>query len=218
MRTKISKIAKDLNVGVSTVSDFLRKNNIEVDANPNARVDDNAVALLMREFSNDKADKDQSDQRTNSRREDRKAKTERKGDATAAPGLKVLGKIDLDTLNQRSSQGGGGGRHQRGNKSSKQSSQNNNNNSASRPQQQKENRPDSAESKPENRTEKIVNNRPKNEQRPAQRQEAQKAPAKPEAQAPRQNEQAHQQAPKPQEAAPQEAPKAEESTASSGVF
>lgn len=58
MRTKISKIAKDLNVGVGTAVDFLRRHSIDVDNNPNARIDDNAVQLLTREFSNDKADKD----------------------------------------------------------------------------------------------------------------------------------------------------------------
>ena len=101
MRTKISKIAKDLNVGVNTAVEFLRKHNIEVDTNPNSRIDDDAVSLLMQEFSSDKADKAQSDQRTNSRREDRKAKSERRPDEPSGSGglgLKVLGKIDLSTV------------------------------------------------------------------------------------------------------------------------
>ena len=100
MRTKISKIAKDLNVGVNTVVEFLRRQNIEVDTNPNARIDDDAVSLLMGAFSSDKADKAQSDQRTNSRREDRKAKNERRSDENGGgvAGLKVLGKIDLSAL------------------------------------------------------------------------------------------------------------------------
>ena len=47
MRTKISKVAKDLNVGVSTAVEFLRKHNIEVEeGNINARIDDDAVQLL----------------------------------------------------------------------------------------------------------------------------------------------------------------------------
>ena len=59
MRTKISKVAKDLNVGVNTAVEFLRKHNIEVDeGNPNARIDSDAVDLLMQEFSNDKTAKD----------------------------------------------------------------------------------------------------------------------------------------------------------------
>lgn len=51
MRTKISKVAKDLNVGVGTAAEFLRKHNIDVDNNPNSRIDDDAVALLTKEFS-----------------------------------------------------------------------------------------------------------------------------------------------------------------------
>ena len=107
MRTKISKIAKDLNVGVNTAVEFLRKHNIEVDTNPNSRVDDAAVSLLTREFSSDKADKAQSDQRTTTRLENRnKARNERRPDDNAGSGvagLKVLGKIDLSAIEGGSS-------------------------------------------------------------------------------------------------------------------
>ena len=49
MPTKISKVAKDLNVGVNTAVEFLRKRNIIVEeGNLNARIDDNAVALLKK--------------------------------------------------------------------------------------------------------------------------------------------------------------------------
>ena len=54
MRTKISKVARDLNVGVSTAVEFLRKHNIEVDEGPNARIDSDAVDMLTKEFSSDK--------------------------------------------------------------------------------------------------------------------------------------------------------------------
>ena len=96
MRTKISKIAKDLNVGVGTATEFLKKHNIEVANDPNARIDDDAVELLTREFSSDKADKDKSNDRTISRRESRKKGPADEPAAPAMPGLKVLGKIDLD--------------------------------------------------------------------------------------------------------------------------
>ncbi len=67
MRQKISKLAKELNVSVSTAADFLRKNGVEVagigdhkntwaevaaDA-LNARIDERAVAMLQKEFSKD---------------------------------------------------------------------------------------------------------------------------------------------------------------------
>ena len=50
MPTKISKVAKDLNVGVNTAVEFLRKHNVNVDDNPNARIDDEAVELLVKEY------------------------------------------------------------------------------------------------------------------------------------------------------------------------
>ena len=53
-KTKISKVAKDLNVALPTVIDFLRSKNISVDENPNTRIEDDVVQLLMSEFSKDK--------------------------------------------------------------------------------------------------------------------------------------------------------------------
>ncbi|MDE7376642.1 MAG: translation initiation factor IF-2 N-terminal domain-containing protein, partial [Muribaculaceae bacterium] len=59
-KTKISKVAKDLNISVGTVVDFLRSKSIEVEDNINARIDDHAVDLLMGEFRRDKDLKKQS--------------------------------------------------------------------------------------------------------------------------------------------------------------
>ena len=50
-KTKISKVAKDLNVSLPTVIEFLRKKNITVDENPNTRLEDDVVGLLMNEFT-----------------------------------------------------------------------------------------------------------------------------------------------------------------------
>lgn len=98
MSNKISKVAKDLNVGVSTVVEFLQRHDISVDNNPNARIDDKAVDLLMSEFSSDKDAKKKADDRIKSRAEEKKARNDRNTSetgASSAPGLKVLGKIDL---------------------------------------------------------------------------------------------------------------------------
>ncbi len=103
MPTKINKVARDLNVGVGTAVEFLRKHKIEVDDNPNARISDEAVDLLTKEFSKDKASKSQSEQMTAARRvEKRPAKPERvrpaedvKTAAPQGPQLKVVGRIDL---------------------------------------------------------------------------------------------------------------------------
>lgn len=52
-KTKISKIAKDLNVGLPTVFEFLNKNDITIDESPNTRVEDNIVEMLLKEFDKD---------------------------------------------------------------------------------------------------------------------------------------------------------------------
>ena len=53
-KTKISTLAKDLNVALPTVIEFLHKKNINIDASPNTRVEDDVVELLMNEFKHDK--------------------------------------------------------------------------------------------------------------------------------------------------------------------
>ena len=70
-RNKISKIAKELNVSLSTVTDFLRSKNIEVDDNPNTRIDENAEALLMQHFSTDMKAKREAEQFLTARQKDR---------------------------------------------------------------------------------------------------------------------------------------------------
>ena len=97
MRIKISKVASDLNVGMNTVVEFLRKHNIEVDTNPNARIDEDAVELLRKEFSHDKAVKAKVEGKLNERRSDRVEKADRRQHITTeAPRIKVVGKINLD--------------------------------------------------------------------------------------------------------------------------
>ena len=50
MPIKISKAVKDLNIGMQTARDFLKKNEIEVDDNINARISDEAYNLLIQKF------------------------------------------------------------------------------------------------------------------------------------------------------------------------
>lgn len=99
MPVKISKIARECNVGVNTAAEFLRKHGVEVDGNPNARIDDSAVELLYKEYKVDKDAKAQSDLMTSSnpkkvaRQKNTEIRTEVK-----PKGPKVLGKIDLETV------------------------------------------------------------------------------------------------------------------------
>lgn len=102
MPTKISKIARELNVGVSTAVDYLRRHNIQVEENnPNARIDDSAVELLYKEYSTDKDFKERLEKtmsRPSARKERKTPEAARKAaPAPAAPtGPKVLGKLELD--------------------------------------------------------------------------------------------------------------------------
>jgi translation initiation factor IF-2 len=50
---RLSKVARELNVGISTINEFLNKKGIEMDANPNAKVSDDIVGLLKNEFRQD---------------------------------------------------------------------------------------------------------------------------------------------------------------------
>ena len=100
MRTKLGKIAKDLNVGIGTAAELLRKHNIEVADDPNIRIDENAINILTQAFSTDKSAKDQATDQATQRREDKKtARQEReKAAETRKPiGPKIVGQIDLKT-------------------------------------------------------------------------------------------------------------------------
>ena len=108
MRTKISKVAKDLNVAVSTALDYLKKHNIEVEGGLNARIDDDAVSLLYKEFSKDKDAKAEAEQYLTTRREEKKDREEKREEkrnsrvetpaGASHGGLKIKRKIDLDHL------------------------------------------------------------------------------------------------------------------------
>ncbi len=102
MAIKISKVAKELNVAVPTVIEFLRKKNIEIDGNPNTRIEDNLVDLLVKEFKPDQVLKSQSDQMTSERKKEAKPAKDaprpveeiKLPSETIKP--KFVGKIELD--------------------------------------------------------------------------------------------------------------------------
>ena len=99
-KTKISVIARNLNVGLNTVTDFLRKKNIEVeDNNPNFRVEDDVTELLVKEFGgggkNISFHKPAAASKTSA---PAAAKTPATADSKeTSGGIKILGKIDLNS-------------------------------------------------------------------------------------------------------------------------
>lgn len=106
-KTKISKVARDLNVSVSTVIDFLRKKNIEIDENPNpnTRIEDQVVDLLMGAFMSDKDLKHRSEAEATKRKESRARTAAPAPEPAPVEEVKltathrtphILGKLELD--------------------------------------------------------------------------------------------------------------------------
>lgn len=59
--TRLSKVAKDLNVGISTIVEFLHKKGINIDSNPNNKIPDQVVDILYKEYRSDSEIKKESD-------------------------------------------------------------------------------------------------------------------------------------------------------------
>ena len=50
---RLSKIAREFNVGISTIVDFLNKKGHKIDSNPNTKLDPDLYDLLVDEYSSD---------------------------------------------------------------------------------------------------------------------------------------------------------------------
>lgn len=50
---RLSKVARELNVGIGTIVDFLHKKGINIEANPNTKISEEHYALLLKEYSKD---------------------------------------------------------------------------------------------------------------------------------------------------------------------
>ena len=66
---RLSKVVKDLNVGLSTAVEFLQKKGHAIESNPNTKISDEQYTLLMREFSSDKNFKIESERVSQQRQE-----------------------------------------------------------------------------------------------------------------------------------------------------
>jgi len=51
--TRLSKAARNFNVGISTIVDFLHKKGIDIDSNPNTKIDPEIYDMLASEYSSD---------------------------------------------------------------------------------------------------------------------------------------------------------------------
>ncbi|GFI01025.1 translation initiation factor IF-2 [uncultured Phocaeicola sp.] len=116
MTIRLNKVTRDLNVGITTVVEFLQKKGYTIEASPNAKITEEQYAVLVKEFSTDKNLKIESEKFSQERQnKDRnKASISIEGfepkkeevvktviPEEARPKLKQVGKIDLDNLNKK---------------------------------------------------------------------------------------------------------------------
>ena len=118
MTIRLNKVTRDLNVGITTVVEFLQKKGYTIEASPNAKITEEQYAVLVKEFSTDKNLKIESEKFSQERQnKDRnkasisiegfESKKEKEEVAKtvipeeARPKLKQVGKIDLDNLNKK---------------------------------------------------------------------------------------------------------------------
>ena len=57
---RLSKVARELNVGISTIVDFLSEKGHEIDASPNTKLEDKIYNILLNEFQSEKNVKEKS--------------------------------------------------------------------------------------------------------------------------------------------------------------
>ncbi len=109
MGIRLNKVLTELNIGLQTAVDFLKKKSslgeIRDDATTNTKISDNQYEALVREFSGDKAVKSQAEKLFTKIKEkkDKKPAAPAVEETTVTPvrqQFKPLGKIDLDSLNK----------------------------------------------------------------------------------------------------------------------
>ncbi len=107
---RLNKVARDLNVGIQTLIDFLQKNGYADETfTPNTQIGDEQYALLQKEFNADKSVKEGADKMSQVRHHkdkpvQRKVEQEPelvKTEEAKRPQFKQVGKIDLDAVNKR---------------------------------------------------------------------------------------------------------------------
>lgn len=72
MTIRLNKVTRDLNVGIATVVDFLKKKGVDIDENPNSKISKEQYNMLVDEFSTDKSLRIKSERFIQERQEDKK--------------------------------------------------------------------------------------------------------------------------------------------------
>jgi len=116
MSIRLNKVVKNLNVGLTTVVEFLNKKGYPIEANPNSKISEEQYDLLIKEFSKDKNLKLESEKISQERQQKEKKesvaaegyeevkKTEEiktEIPEEIKPKFVTLGKIDLDNIGKK---------------------------------------------------------------------------------------------------------------------
>jgi len=72
---RLTKVARELNVGLATIVEFLNKKGYKVENNPNAKIDDEIYGVLLAEYQTEKSEKEKSRKVTSSTKEKRETVT-----------------------------------------------------------------------------------------------------------------------------------------------
>lgn len=112
---RLSKVAREFNIGTQTIVEFLASKGIEVESSPNTKIDSETYAILRNEFQSEKSAKEESqlvsigtEKETITLDSEESAAVEAKNKTEEyievevpkeKEDIKVLGKINLDDLN-----------------------------------------------------------------------------------------------------------------------
>ncbi|MCZ4695637.1 translation initiation factor IF-2 [Ancylomarina euxinus] len=110
---RLSKLAREFNVGITTIVEFLNKKGIEMDSNPNNKVSGEAYDILAKEYSSDinlKKESEKVNLKSTREKKDpvylegsepvREETVETPKEVEPKSTLKVVGKIDLDAVSK----------------------------------------------------------------------------------------------------------------------
>ncbi|MDR0798890.1 MAG: translation initiation factor IF-2 [Dysgonamonadaceae bacterium] len=116
MSIRLNKVTRNLNVGLSTVVEFLQKKGFPTEENPNTKISDEEYELLVKEFNKDKDLKRESEKIS----QERHSKERKESVAVAGydnpkkveeikteipeeskPRFNMIGKIDLDNIGKK---------------------------------------------------------------------------------------------------------------------
>ncbi len=100
---RLNKIAREFNLGIQTIVDFLAAKGIEADAKPNTKIDAEAYSLIRANFQDEKAAKEKAVSSANRSAVDRESVTLASARKTARPQEEAEVEIDLSIF-QKSQQ------------------------------------------------------------------------------------------------------------------